>query len=352
MSKTLTPQTKLLRKKLTDDSLAVFVLNVGDGDAIVVRFPKVDGRVSVAVVDCYDAEKTCAVIEDLGATHIEFVCATHPHFDHTKGILALLEWAISKGIAVEQFWDSGFRHVSKTHYDIIRFLQERKEIRVVRPTSGYETICSLVRVLVLSPSIYLKNRYDTFGTNINNASIVLKLEYPPQDIAPAYLPEASISDEELARNEGLRRNTFVLAGDAQFDAWARITQEFPELVDTDNRLALIDSKKREFRPLRCQVLKAPHHMSKHGLTLEVMEALQPRFTIASCASRSKHGFPHELTVLAVKDLQKKKKDAGLRFTGHRTRGLGGGTIAALCRGNGAMPVVVPLGEGVGERAPI
>jgi glyoxylase-like metal-dependent hydrolase (beta-lactamase superfamily II) len=46
----------------------------------------VNGRVSVGVVDCYDAKKTCAAIEDLGATHIEFVCATHPHFDHTKGI--------------------------------------------------------------------------------------------------------------------------------------------------------------------------------------------------------------------------------------------------------------------------
>lgn len=349
---TVKPKPKLLRSKLTDETLGVFVLNVGDGDAIVIRFPKVNGRVSVAVVDCYDAKKTCAAIEDLGATHIEFVCATHPHFDHTKGILALLEWAIGKGIAVEQFWDSGFRHVSKTHYDIIRFLQKHDEIRVVRPTSGYETVCSLVRVLVLSPSIYLKNRYDTFGTNINNASIVLKLEYPPQDVAPAYLPKASVSDEELERNEGLKRNTLILAADAQFDAWARITQEFPELVDTDNRLALIDAKKRQFRPLRCQVLKAPHHMSKHGVTLEVMEALRPRYTIASCASRSRHGFPHELTVLAVEDLQKKKKDSGLRFTGHRKRGLGGGTIATLCKGNGSMPVVIPLGDGVGDRAPL
>ncbi|MFQ5486568.1 MAG: ComEC/Rec2 family competence protein [Desulfobacterales bacterium] len=314
--------TAKLKKNMNKSTLAVFTLNVGDGDAIVVRFPPEHGDKACAVVDCYNADKTIAALEALKPKTIPFICATHPHYDHTSGMVKLLKWCLKNNLAPVQFWDSGFRHVSKTHYDIIKLLQENSDkISLVQPTSGYETTINKVRVRVLSPSIHLKNRYDTFGTNINNASIVLKLEYPPKDIAPYYLSTEEASDKNLAENERLKQNTIILGGDAQFDAWARITDEFPELQRTENRGQMINADVIKHRPLRCQVLKVPHHMSKHGISLEVLETLMPRYTIASCDNKSKHGFPHELTVMAVEDTRKKAKDKGIRFTGHRDKEL-------------------------------
>ena len=343
---------KAIKKNLKDSTLSVTVLNVGDGDAIIIRFPFKYGKKACAVVDCYNAEKTIAALEALGAETVPFICATHPHSDHTLGMTKLIKWCIQKGIQIDQFWDSGFRHVSKIHYNLIQLLRDNPNINMIYPTSGYETIISRVRVLVLSPSILLKNRYDTFGTNINNASIVLKLEYPPKDIAPYYLTSEQATDEALAEEERLKQHSIVLGGDAQFDAWAKITEEFPELQHTGNRGQMIDPDRIEHKPLRCKVLKVPHHMSKHGISLEVIETLNPRYSIASCSNKSKHGFPHELTVMAVEDIHKKKKDDGMRFTGHRDPKKRSGTIMAIFRENARNPLIYGLGESVSKPAPI
>ena len=107
----------------------------------------------------------------------------------------------------------------------------------------------------------------------------------------------------------------------------------------------------EHRPLRCQVLKVPHHMSKHGISLEVLETLNPRYTITSCSNQSKHGFPHELTVMAVEDIRKKKKDDGMRFTGHRDVEKRFGTIVALFCEKARRPLIYGLGESVSKPAP-
>ncbi|MBU0516986.1 MAG: hypothetical protein KJ621_19700 [Proteobacteria bacterium] len=343
--------TEQIKKHATNDSLMVMVLNVGDGDAIVIRFPpKYGTKTACAVVDGYNASKTIAALKALGAQTIPFVCATHPHYDHTKGLAEIITWCLDNNLVIDQFWDSGFRDVSKTHYDLIRLLRNHPEIRVVYPTSGFETTVNRVRVLVLSPSIQLKNRYDTFGTNINNASIVLKLEYPPRDIAPYYLEPGEKAD--LSEQERILQSTVILTGDAQFDAWSRITEEFPELVRTGNRGRMIDPEVVKHRPLRCQVLKAPHHMSKHGITLEVMETLNPRYTIASCSSRSRHGFPHALTVMAAEDVRHQSEDKGLRFTGHRDQTKRAGTVVAMFREKGKKPMVFALGEAPTKNAPL
>jgi hypothetical protein len=291
-------------------------------------------------------------LKALGTEIIPFICATHPHSDHTRGLNKLIRWCLKNNIKIEEFWDSGFRHVSKTHYDLIRLLEDNPDIKIKYPTSGFETVINRVRVLVLSPSIQLKNRYDTFGTNINNASIVIKLEYPPKDIAPYYLGKPDLSDEDLAMEDKVRQHKVILGGDAQFDAWARITQEFPELVRTKNRGQLINTEVVEHAPLRCQVLKVPHHMSKHGVSLEVLETLKPRYTSAPCSNSSQHGFPHELTVMAVHDIQKQSKDKGIRFTGHPQKKLRSGSVVVLFPETKARPLLYELKDTVSNKNPL
>ena len=348
--------TKLIQKNMTDDTLALIVLAVGDGDSNIVRFPPKYGAAgrkrACAVVDCYNARKTIAALKALKPEVISFICATHPHYDHNKGLAEVIVWCLNNKIPIEQFWDSGFRHVSKTHYNLIRLLEKNPDIKFMYPTSGFEAVVNQVRVQVLSPSIMLKNRYDTFGTNINNASIVIKLEYPPKDTAPFYLSKKDMSDEELDTDMKIDQHSVILAGDAQFDAWARVTQEFPALKETENRGQMIDTTVVKHRPLRCRVLKVPHHMSKHGISLEVLETLKPSYTIAPCGNRSKHGFPHELTVMAIEDIRRKRKDKGIRYTGHPKKSLRSGTVVALFSEGRKNPLVYSLKEPVSKNAPL
>ena len=163
---------------LADSDLALFVLNVGDGDALVIRFP-VEGPAptpTYGIVDSFAADKTIALVEALGAGPLRFVCATHPHLDHIRGLRKVLQHF---GDRVVEFWDSGFRYTSDTYRTLIeQVVGQSATLRFIRPTSGFELVHAGTQLTVLSPSISLRNRYDTHGVDVNNASIVLRVTYP------------------------------------------------------------------------------------------------------------------------------------------------------------------------------
>jgi beta-lactamase superfamily II metal-dependent hydrolase len=338
---------------LTDDSLAVLVLNVGHGDSIVIRFPILDDRVLCAVVDCYKSDKVLHTLTQLGATELPFVCATHPHSDHMRGFQAMIE-ACDDRLPVAQFWDCGFRHVTTYHYNLIRCLQQRSnEISFMRITSGFEVTINGVRVVALAPSIQLRNKYDTFGTNINNSSIVLKLEYPAKDMAMYFNKPEVYSDDELASEEKIEQNTMILTGDAQFDSWAHLTQEFPQqsryrTANRGQKIPWHTWSRVTHKPLRSQVLKVPHHMSKNGISYEVMEAIKAKYAIVSCSNTHRHTCPHQLTIDAANEVY----GCETYFTGNRDEDLRSGSIGILFSGDGTEPDVYGMGDTVSEMPPL
>ncbi len=280
---------------LADDDLAIFVLNVGDGDSIVVRFP-VNGERTYGVIDSNRGSKTMNLINALGGGRIAFVCATHPHLDHTRGLRQTL-----RSFPVSEFWDSGFRYASKTYEALIEEVEHQAEhqgLVFLRPTAGFERYHAGVRITVLSPSIQLKNRYDTYGVHVNNASIVLRLSYPTAPVKLDYPGEPGDAAEASTR-------TAILSGDAQTDAWARVLDDFPHLHrDTDIWARAIQARGGT-QPLYCDFFKVPHHLSKRGINFETLERLgdkygsagpllAPKYLAVSCAggADSTHGFPH------------------------------------------------------------
>ncbi len=310
------------------EPLRVHVLNVGDGDSIIIEFPDVGGK-KFAVVDCYKYGKTKDYLDKLGASELEFVCATHPHYDHIRGIPKLLQNYDGR---IREFWDSGFRHTSLTHEKIIDLIAADPEIRFMRVTSGMERIFNNVKVTVLAPSISLRNRYDTYGVNINNASIVLKLEYKDPNV--------------------VNPSVIILGADAQFDSWGKVLEEFPHYVRTSNPEQRIQVE-RSFNPLNCQVLKVSHHGSKHGTALEYVEVLDPEHAIVSCSGSSSYGFPHEIAELSLREKVERYR---MYYTDYRMPAEDGlpprdrsGTTVIVSRGT-SRPEIESLGEGRSEDA--
>src|SRR5579872_584692 len=79
---------------VAEDLLEVHVINAGVGESIVIRMPG-EGW---GVVDCYsrcaadpDANPTVRFLRDRGVVRLEFLCLTHPHDDHYRGMSHLLE---------------------------------------------------------------------------------------------------------------------------------------------------------------------------------------------------------------------------------------------------------------------
>ncbi|MBA4169633.1 MAG: MBL fold metallo-hydrolase [Chloroflexi bacterium] len=350
---------------LEDDQLALFVLNVGDGDALIVRFPVEHGSPSYAVVDSFLGPKTIGLLNDLQPGPIRFVCATHPHFDHIRGLRAVLRRFRGQ---VTEFWDSGFRYTSTTYRALLEEVmdQAREGLRFVRPTSGYELFHAGAMITVLSPSIQLRNRYDTHGVDVNNSSIVLRISYPARRPSEDYPAKVGQLPDPPPKGR-----TIILGGDAQTDAWGQVMQEFPHLARDDKNWARQIGAGGGAQPLACDLFKVAHHSSKRGINLELLERFGdrtgagpskgPRWLVSSCASESdsSYGFPHTVThalMREVRDPQAQKggthppdDQLGIHFTSQRLDpGPGAAGSIAYVIGGDASAQLFRFGDEVGE----
>jgi beta-lactamase superfamily II metal-dependent hydrolase len=94
-------------------SLHIHVLNVGQGDTLVIEFTENDKKIW-GLVDCYesgDETKTSpsAFLKNLERKikELAFVCLTHGDVDHCQGMLEILKYFNKSGRKIREFWDSG-----------------------------------------------------------------------------------------------------------------------------------------------------------------------------------------------------------------------------------------------------
>jgi competence protein ComEC len=313
---------------LRKDWLYIHILNVGDGDAIILELPRYQDETirRFGIVDCGNNDKVFQYLKKLLPEHptdywIQFLCITHPHKDHYGGISPIMEtYGFSEHKRIRQFWDSGFRTNSVTYNTILQQISQEDSIVFIRQSAGAEFEFGEVRIIVLAPSIDLRNRYDTYGVNINNSSIVLKVIY--------------------------KDSIIILGGDAQFDSWGKVCEEFPR-ISRIKTWAGADSlpEYSEINQLNCQVLKVSHHCSKHGTSLEYLEKMSPSYCVISCAGekegdgKSQHGFPHQL---AYDILLEEVKEEQRIFNTARD-----GSLIIRCTGSN-RPKIIPLSDSVDE----
>jgi competence protein ComEC len=234
--------------------LKIHVLDVGHGDTIILEMPKGANETIFGVVDCVKYDSVVKqYLDKLGAKHLAFVVATHPHDDHISGIEALLRAYQGK---VGEFWDSGFIHYSDTYLDLLTYVEGRDDLIVEFIDSGSITRFGKVKLNVLAPPDRLLIDAGK-ATNVNNASIVIRVEYGKSKI--------------------------LLSGDAQFGSWSHMR---------------INHKDE----LRAQALKVAHHGSKHGNFLEALEIVNPNYAIISAGNRDLEKFPHKSTIEALKEV--------------------------------------------------
>ncbi len=298
-----------MAKQIQDQDLVFHFLNVGFGDTTVIELPPNSRRERrLGIVDCCDGKKTYQYIQRLrnirNIDKVAFICATHPHFDHISGIEYLMKKDDTRPL---EFWDSGFRHNSVTYKKILKAVYD-KGIAMKRISSGMEWYIGKLRITALAPSVPLRNRYATYGVDMNNASIVLRFEHHKKDVVSIESQRyEGVHDPAIEKKAG--RSVVILTGDAEFDSWAQVSQEYPKVEGVSAHKPLV---KKMVNLLSCYAVKVAHHGSMHSTPLDIYEKMRPSLAIISTEQRQskkdvdwgvleRNLFPHQITKWALEE---------------------------------------------------
>lgn len=341
------------------DDLVHFVLNVGDGDTQIVLLPEEGGTRRAIVVDVCAAGKLETLIGSLeaagllpkadeGDETLALVVATHPHADHISGMATFIEKQAGR---IEQFMEPGYYMPTKSYTTMMDALAAR-DLNHTQPSSGMVRFIDQVKVTVLAPAMSLKSRYDSYGIDPNNSSIVLRLDFPARRY---YTRDKEGGVEKLPKGASL-----VLGADAQTLSWAEVVHDFPQLEAKETAVARALDKARGALPLKADVFKTSHHMSKHGLNLELVEEIKPAVSLVSCADRgASYNFPHLVALEALREgLQETTKyekprspdyELGIHFTfGKDSSQKELGSIAVVLSPSGAKHDVWRFGDAISK----
>jgi beta-lactamase superfamily II metal-dependent hydrolase len=279
------------------DDFVYFLLNVGDGDTQLLLLPEARGVRRALVVDVATTGKLPRLLEALASTPIfpvgsrfAVVVGTHPHDDHIRGMPEFID---RFGDLIDEYWEPGYYHPTEAFFETSRALEDRG-IRQLQPTSGTTRFLGTGKVTVLAPAIGLRNRFDSYGVEINNASLSIMVEAP-----------ASRFVERDRERRYVRRpdtNRVLLGADAQTLSWGQVLQDFPQLVRENSPVAKQLGEALGSDPLKADVFKIPHHASKRGVNLELVEAVGPKMClISSVGGGGKYNFPHAVSMEAIRE---------------------------------------------------
>jgi len=230
--------------------LEVIFINVGQGDAILVRAP--NGR--TMLVDAggspsfgnssFDPgrEIVLPTLWGAGIRRLDLVVNSHPHEDHLGGVPAVL-----RNMKVGGFVTPPLEHPTPLSLQVESLLDQKK-IPVYRLQAGARIeLDPALKIAVLGPPEQL---YSGTRSDLNNNSLVLH-----------------ITCGEIS---------FLLTGDLEGEGMAGLAAAA--------RDGLIQGG------LASTVLKAPHHGSGHSINPEFAAAVRPRVVVVS-VGRNSFGHP-------------------------------------------------------------
>lgn len=299
----LVTSPKSFLDSIEPDDLVYFLCNVGDGDAQLLLIPNANEERTAShtavVVDAGAKGKLPTLIDDLIGRGllareqggIALIVATHPHLDHIAGIAELLTKYAG---VVAEFWDPGYFQPSPPYHEMMAAVENNEHLIYVQPTSGLRRWIGNAQLTVLAPAIGLRNRFDTYGVDINDSSISLRVDFPAARVIQRD------NDRRLLNQP--QKQSLVLGADAQTLSWSYVETDFPYLQPSTSAVAKELRMATGSDLLRAQILKVSHHASKHGVNLELIERVKPTLTlVSSVGGGGSYHFPHTVAQELIRE---------------------------------------------------
>jgi competence protein ComEC len=237
----------------SNGTLKVIFADVGQGDAIVVRFP--DNRVLLVDAgpqsDQFDAGKRIVgpLLRREGVSTIDLLVATHPHSDHIGGVAWMYE-----EFDVRSTLECGHGMSSQVYEEYCAGRDQENTSVTVAADGEVLRDFPLGRLYVLHPRRRATTSFE--AANLNNESVVLKLQYGTTSV--------------------------LLEGDAEREAEYSMVRRYGSF-------------------LRSSVLKVGHHGSMTSTTVEFLHAVNPEYAVISVGRYNTFHHPSRTVLRRLRD---------------------------------------------------
>lgn len=240
------------KKLLPDGVLNVLMIDVGQGDSFLLKFP--NGKtalIDAGVVDpFFDTGERIIIplLDYLDIAKIDYGFVSHLDTDHYGGFASL----IHNGRVHEIY-----RPISDSSDKSIRFEKflERNNLRT--------------------------NIYDEGKIEIGNTAL-----YILNDAQSDYLNKLSSNDRSGILKIVFGNTSFLFVGDAELPAESYYLNHYKKFLDAD-------------------VLKVGHHGSITGSSEEFLETVSPKISLVSAGIKNKFGHPSEIVLKRLEQINSK-----------------------------------------------
>lgn len=238
----------LMIYRLPDGLLHSWFLNIGQGDAALIRGP-------MGELVLIDGGPDSKVMERMGVAimpyerEIELVVVSHPHADHLNGLLDVF-----KAYQVKNLLITGVKYEYAGYRELMK-MAEKNGTKIWYADGSFDFKIGRIGLDLIYPMTSMRGR---LIENVNNSSIVMRVIY---------------GDRKL-----------LFSGDLEEEKEREIAAEKFELS--------------------ADVLKAGHHGSKTSSTAEFLGRVNPDVAVISCGidNKFKHPFPGTLERMSGKGI--------------------------------------------------
>ena len=235
--------------------LTVSVLDIGQGDAILIQTPNYHNIL-------IDAGPDSKVVDELGDTisffdkTIDIFLLTHPHRDHYGGVLDVMQkYEIKKVISNDPTYKAFLAEIRRSKIETV-FIQNNQDIQI-------------------DSNLYLDILYPFAGQSLvgqdvyskNNTSIVARL---------------------LRLSDNGWENLVILTGDAEME------EEREILLSGQN--------------LNANILKVGHHGSRTATSDTFLSAVSPQTAVISVGEGNTFEHPHQETIEKLSSVKTMRTD--------------------------------------------